>query len=528
MSRVKLALAGGLALTAVASLFALLQTPMTVVAKNGVLEGEEALVTVTHPARFCQAHESLPPDITVIEPGLSANTGPRVRLEVISAGRVLTSGERGAGWNGRVVAIPVRPLPHSVADVTICVSFSVHDETIGVHGFQASRVNGVVEVGSRPLPERMWLNYQRPASHPWISQLGAIAQHMELGRSATGAWIVVLAAVLELSALAIAARLLLVELSGRGRTGPERSSEPAAKRRGKQYRKPAAATGARSWMLELRSLARCVPRAAWTCALVAVLSAACWSIITPAFQVPDEPDHFAYVKQLVDTGTRPTANEGAYAHEIRVAMEALGFYRMIEQPEDPAIASRAEQVELERRLARTTGASSGSPDAGVATAQPPLYYALEAVPYSLQRSSPVPNRLQLMRLFSALFAGLTALFAYLFVREALPAEPWAWVVGGLAIALAPLLGFMSGSVNPDSMLYAVAAATFYCLARAFRRGFTIRMAVALGVVTAIGVLTKLNYSGLVLGSCSASLFWACGRPATRGAGPCSCSLWLPA
>ncbi len=104
-----------------------------------------------------------------------------------------------------------------------------------------------------------------------------------------------------------------------------------------------------------------------------------------------------------------------------------------------------------------------------------------------------------MRLFSALFAGLTALFAYLFVREALPAEPWAWVVGGLAIALAPLLGFMSGSVNPDSMLYAVAAATFYCLARAFRRGFTIRMAVALGVVTAIGVLTKLNYSGLVPG-----------------------------
>ncbi len=67
-----------------------------------------------------------------------------------------------------------------------------------------------------------------------------------------------------------------------------------------------------------------------------------------------------------------------------------------------------------------------------------------------------------MRLLSALMAGLTAFFAYLFVREALPGAPWAWAVGGLGVALAPLLGFMSGVVNPDAMLVAVSAATFYC------------------------------------------------------------------
>src|SRR4029077_7450726 len=54
----------------------------------------------------------------------------------------------------------------------------------------------------------------------------------------------------------------------------------------------------------LAALAR-IPRAAWVCALVAFLSAACWSFITPPFQVPDEQDHFAYTQQLAETGQLP-------------------------------------------------------------------------------------------------------------------------------------------------------------------------------------------------------------------------------
>jgi 4-amino-4-deoxy-L-arabinose transferase-like glycosyltransferase len=88
----------------------------------------------------------------------------------------------------------------------------------------------------------------------------------------------------------------------------------------------------------------------------------------------------------------------------------------------------------------------------------------------------------------------------LFVREALPREPWAWTTGGLAVGLLPLLGSMSGAVNPDSMLYAVSAALFFCLARAFRRGLSRRLAVAIGVVCAVGLLTKLNFVGLVPGA----------------------------
>jgi hypothetical protein len=278
------------------------------------------------------------------------------------------------------------------------------------------------------------------------------------------------------------------------RSPPARRVQPTAATRHTDSRD----TIGRLLTYDVRGLLRRIPKAAWICALVACLNAAGWSLITPAFEVPDEPAHFAYVKQLVDTGTRPNS-KGEFASEIKATMEGLRYYFVIEQPENGTVGSQTEQAELKAIASKTNGSSVGSQSAGVATSQPPLYYALEGIPYSIAKGQPIPDRLQLMRLFSALFAGLTALFAFMFIRETLPGEPWAWVVGGLAIALAPLLGFMSGAVNPDSMLYAVSAATFYLLARAFRRGLDTRMALAIGAVTAIGLLTKLNYAGLLPG-----------------------------
>jgi 4-amino-4-deoxy-L-arabinose transferase-like glycosyltransferase len=226
----------------------------------------------------------------------------------------------------------------------------------------------------------------------------------------------------------------------------------------------------------------------------------CWSILTPAFQVPDEPDHFAYVKQLAETGRLPSSSAEQTSGEEIFSLVDLRFYKVRQQPQNHTLASQAEQNKLERDLKLASETSEkGSPAAGVAASQPPLYYALEAIPYSLAGNGTVLDRLQLMRLLSALFAGITALFVFLFVREVLPGTPWAWTVGALAVALTPLLGFISGAVNPDALLFAVSAATFYCLARAFRRGLDTRMAIAIGTLTAIGFLTKLNFVGLVPG-----------------------------
>jgi 4-amino-4-deoxy-L-arabinose transferase-like glycosyltransferase len=249
----------------------------------------------------------------------------------------------------------------------------------------------------------------------------------------------------------------------------------------------------------LRGTLRRIPAAAWICALVAIVNAVCWSVISPPFQLPDEPDHFAYVQHLAETGHLPSSNGYAFPPAEQTALAYLLHEEVQFSQENQPIASPAEQQNLEDALALPRSRSEPG-DAGTAASQPPLYYALETIPYALGSSGTLLDSLALMRLFSALLGGLTALFAFLFLREALPGVRWAWTVGGLGVALTPTLGMMSGAVNPDALLFAVSSALFYCLARGFRRGLTRRLAVATGAAIAIGCMTKLTFLGLVPGA----------------------------
>jgi 4-amino-4-deoxy-L-arabinose transferase-like glycosyltransferase len=234
------------------------------------------------------------------------------------------------------------------------------------------------------------------------------------------------------------------------------------------------------------------------CALIAFLNAASWSILSPPFQIPDETDHFAYVQQLAEAHRLPTGSGTSYSPEEEAAIEGLRQQQVRFNPSERTISSRAQQRQLEHDLARPLS-RRGPGKVGVAGSEPPLYYALETIPYELASSGSLLDRLALMRAFSALFGALTALFSFMFIREVLPRVPWAWTVGGLGVALAPLLGFMSGAVNPDGLLYAVSAALFYQVARCFRRGLTPRAGLAIGITVVVGLLTKLNFLGLVPG-----------------------------
>ncbi|HEX5852606.1 MAG TPA: DUF2142 domain-containing protein [Solirubrobacteraceae bacterium] len=247
-----------------------------------------------------------------------------------------------------------------------------------------------------------------------------------------------------------------------------------------------------------RATLRGIPRAAWGCALIAVISAACWSIITPPFQAPDEPAHFTYAQYLAETGRLPTSHADQYSPEETAVLVDLQQSALRWHPEVRTISSPAAVGKLRRDLGAGLPRVGGG-GAGVASSQPPLYYALATIPYRLGSGGSLLDRLELMRLMGALLAGLTALFTFLFVRESLPGVPWAWTVGGLAAALMPLLGFTSGFVTPDAMLYAVCAALFCSLARAFRHGLTWRGAIVLGALIGIGFLTKVNFIGLAPG-----------------------------
>jgi 4-amino-4-deoxy-L-arabinose transferase-like glycosyltransferase len=240
-----------------------------------------------------------------------------------------------------------------------------------------------------------------------------------------------------------------------------------------------------------------VPRAGWLCALVAGLSALTWALVTPVFHVPDEVSHFAYTQYLAETGELPRENADLrYSPEQEGVIGATGFYLVVGESR-----GRPPWTRVQDRVLDDAPAASpvGSGNAQSATNNPPLYYALQAVPYHVAGGLDLPDRLMVMRLLSVLMAAVTALATFLFVREVLPTTPWAWTAGGLAAALQPLFGFISSGVQSDAMLYMASALLFLAVGRAFRHGLTPGRGAAIGAAAALGILSKLTFLGLLPG-----------------------------
>jgi hypothetical protein len=449
--------AAALALIALVLAATLSRSPLVVAGSNRV-PGVGFVATTRGNATFCQDGETLPSGTTAMRFWVNTNINPRVRVVVRSGAEVVTEGAQQSGRLTSAIAVPLARVPRIVEDATDCFTIDPAVEPVRlVGGYTPARRPGEPRVKIR-------VEYLRAGHRSWWSQALSVARRIGLGRAPSGTWVAFVPLALMLLAGLLAVRLLLRQLGGT--TAP-----------------PARAG---------------IPAAARICAAVACLSAISWSILTPPFQVSDEPSHFAYVQQLAEAHRLPTSGESKFSPEEEAALEDLRQSQVQFSSGTGTIATAAQQRRLESDLARPL-ARRGPGGAGVAAAEPPLYYLLETIPYELGSSGTLLDQLTLMRLLSALMAGVSALFVFLFLREALPRVPWAWSVGGLATALAPLLGFISGAVNPDSMLCALSAALFYCLARAFRRGLTRRLAIAIGVMAAVGFLTKLNFLGLVPG-----------------------------
>ena len=239
----------------------------------------------------------------------------------------------------------------------------------------------------------------------------------------------------------------------------------------------------------LGSRLRGAPAAMWLCAAVATLNAMAWAIATPSFQVVDEPVHVGYVQYVAETGSIPrpyNTAPGAFdlSEEEGAAMAGVPFSHQGTPTWDRGQSEQA-QRDLRQRLDR-----EHEPGAGAAAPYPPLYYLLGVIPYKVASGASFYDRLLAMRLFSALFAGATAAFCFLFVRELLPGTPWSWTCGGLAVALHPVVANVSGGVNPDSLLWAASAALLWATAMAFQRGLTPALGAGMGAALAVALLTK--------------------------------------
>lgn len=237
-------------------------------------------------------------------------------------------------------------------------------------------------------------------------------------------------------------------------------------------------------------------RAVLVCMALAAVNAVTWSMITPSFQTPDEIAHAGYVQYVAETGRvpRPLSPYTVPSTELELFARGIPF-STAGHPSWAPQDDRALRSVLSRPLPHK--AERG---AGYLATNPPLYYALDAIPYRLARSTSLLNRLWAMRLLSALLAALTVGFVFLFLRELTPGTPSAWVIGALVVAFQPLFAFIGGGVSNDNLLWTASAALLWALARALRRGLTPAGGACIGTAVVVGLLAKGSMLGLLPGA----------------------------
>jgi hypothetical protein len=228
--------------------------------------------------------------------------------------------------------------------------------------------------------------------------------------------------------------------------------------------------------------------------VLAALNGSAWAVITPAFQSPDEVDHFAYVQALVERGQKPTPYAASTRNQWSTAEDdaLLGSAFVTDhQVGDSRVPWLAADVRAYERLVHDTGASRGNGGGYSAmSSYGPLYYLAVAPGYLLASGSSPFTMLILVRLFSVLIGAFAAVFTFLMVRELVPDKVWLAVLAGLLLAFQPMYSFLSGSVNNDVGLDTGAAAVAYLLVRMLRRGMTWQTMLPLGALLGALPLVK--------------------------------------
>lgn len=217
-----------------------------------------------------------------------------------------------------------------------------------------------------------------------------------------------------------------------------------------------------------------------------------WASITPALQKTDEIAHFAYVQAFAELGHPPTqlVNTGTLSPQFQCWYDGLqGGSYLFRQTERPPWSTTNT-----RRLKRSCDHLSPVYDGAEYQApQPPLYYGLGALAYRIGSGLPLPSRLLLVRLASALIGAVLVVLSYLLVRELVPRSRWAPRIGALAVALQPVVMFNLSGVNPDGLFSVATVAVLLLAARAWRRGLSWPAALGMGLLAGVGLLSKVNF-----------------------------------
>jgi len=195
-----------------------------------------------------------------------------------------------------------------------------------------------------------------------------------------------------------------------------------------------------------------------------------YALLTPPWQIPDEPAHYNYVRFVAENLRYPVLQMGDYPHEYLEEIKAKGF--PLEMSIDP--------IRYEFH-------------------QPPLYYSLAAPFYWLTRFWVPAQQVIALRFLSLLMGGGIVYLAYLIAREVFPTNEVLALGTAAFVVGVPMHIAMLAAVNNDGLVELMLAGILWMLVRYIKeevkrkegtkRGIPWRL-VGLGVLVGLGILAK--------------------------------------
>lgn len=233
--------------------------------------------------------------------------------------------------------------------------------------------------------------------------------------------------------------------------------------------------------------------------LVAVVGVA-WALITPAWQVPDEPTHFQYTQDIAELQRIPHgAARPEFSTALQQAVSAAGAAAGGLTPAQvaPNWSPGAWRI-YKRSFAATPPSSSDAGGATASSANPPFYYAFASLGYWMDGGGTTIGQLFTIRLWDVLLLLTTTVAAWLLAGEVFARQRLPQLVAAATAGLLPMTTFMSASANADSMLIALWSLALWLGARVVRTRGRFADAASLSGVVAAAILTKATSYALVL------------------------------
>lgn len=157
---------------------------------------------------LCEPGELVPEDTGALQLDASAGgrPGPPLKVTISGPRGVLTTGRLAAGWLPGAIRIPLRPVRHTVAGATVCLS-SPGSTAVDFGG--SVPAGFAIDLAGKPLLGRLRIDYMRPGSETWLQFAPTLVRHFSLAKSdllRRWEWVAVL--ILMLAAVGVAARTI--------------------------------------------------------------------------------------------------------------------------------------------------------------------------------------------------------------------------------------------------------------------------------------------------------------------------------